>query len=155
MLFRSALTVPAVVKLAPVILPVAVIKPPVPILPMLALPETDTEVNVPTDVMFGCAASLTVFATPEVAEFRFATRVVDETANGAVPVPITDTNCPVVVTLPPETLPVAVINPLVPILPILALLDTERLDRIPTLDIFGCAVVVNVPATVEIGRAHV
>ena len=35
-------------------LPVAVINPPVPIFPIFAFPDTDTEVNVPVLVMFGC-----------------------------------------------------------------------------------------------------
>ena len=78
--------------LPPVMLPVAVINPLVPILPMFALPLTDNDVSVPTLVMFACAASLTVFATPDVAAFKLATRVVLVTVNGAVPVAMLETN---------------------------------------------------------------
>ena len=48
-----ATTAPAVLILPPPILPVAVIKPPVPMLPMLALPEIDNDVIVPKLVTLG------------------------------------------------------------------------------------------------------
>ena len=57
-----AVTNPPVIKLAPVKLPVAVINP-VPILPILALPETLRLANVPVLVILGCALSDTVTAT--------------------------------------------------------------------------------------------
>ena len=60
--FPVALIVPPVIKLAPVKLPVAVINP-VPILPILALPETLRLANVPVLVILGCALSDTVTAT--------------------------------------------------------------------------------------------
>ena len=47
-------------KLPPVILPVAEINPPVKTLPPVTLPDTDTLVRVPTEVMLGCAAVVTV-----------------------------------------------------------------------------------------------
>ena len=96
-------------------------------LPTVALPETDTEDNVPSDVMFGCAAAVTVPATPDVATFKFATCVVEVTANGAVPVARVDTICPVTLILDKF------------IFPILAVPDTDRLDNVPVLVIFGCA----------------
>ena len=54
-----------------------------------------TLVNVPTDVMLGCAAVVTVpavVAVPAAATFRLATCVVDVTMNGAVPVAMLDWN---------------------------------------------------------------
>jgi hypothetical protein len=53
-------TIPAVIILPAFKLPVAVINPPVPMVPMLALPDTDTLVNLPTLVILGCAAVVTV-----------------------------------------------------------------------------------------------
>ena len=50
-------------------------------------------------------------------------------------------------------LPVAVINPAVPILPILALPDTLILVNVPTLVMLGCAAVVTVPAVVALVAA--
>ena len=54
------------VKLAP--LPETLVNTPfvAPILPTLAFPETLSPVNVPVDVMFGCAAFVTVCATDDV-----------------------------------------------------------------------------------------
>ena len=55
-------------------LPVALTTPPVLTLPPVALPDTDTEVKVPTLVMLGCAAVVTVPAVPAVtAEVALAT----------------------------------------------------------------------------------
>ena len=124
------------------------------ILPALALPVTDNEVSVPTEVMFGWLAvvnePVTVVNTPAAAPM-FPTL--------ALPVTL---NAPAVVKLPPVTLPVAVIKPPVPKLPTLALPVTlnvppvERFPavavpvtvnevRVPVEVIFGCAAVVNVP----------
>ena len=50
--------------------------------------------------------------------------------------PVTD-NAPLVVKLPPRTFPVAVINPLVPMLPMLAFPETETLVSTPTLVTLG------------------
>ena len=58
--FPVADSKPPVNKLPPVILPVAVTKPPDPILPIFAFPETDTDVNVPTLVILGCDAIVTL-----------------------------------------------------------------------------------------------
>ena len=94
------LAVPAVLKLPPAILPVATINPPVPKLPTFALPDTLKLVSVPTLVILPCAASFTVFATPDVATFKFATRVVLVTVNGAVPIAMFEISR-VAVILPP------------------------------------------------------
>jgi hypothetical protein len=48
-------------------------------------PLTPNDVSVPTLVMFGCAAVVTVSDIPAAATFRFATCVVEFTTNGAVP----------------------------------------------------------------------
>ena len=53
---------PTAFKLPPVMLPVALINPPVRIFPPVILPVTVALVNVPTDVMFGCALVVTVAA---------------------------------------------------------------------------------------------
>ena len=58
----------------------------------VTVPFTPSEVNVPTEVMFGCAFVVTVPAVPAVAAFKFATCVVEETTNGAVPVAMFDIN---------------------------------------------------------------
>ena len=60
-----------------------------------------------------------------------------DTTRGAVPVAMLDTNCPVVVKLPPDTLPVAVIKPVVPKLPTLALPVTVTDVSDPTEVTFG------------------
>jgi len=73
-----AATTPAVVRLPPDTLPVAVINPAVPKLPTLALPLTSKLVNVPTLVMFGCAAVVTVPAVVA-APVNAPTNVVDVT----------------------------------------------------------------------------
>jgi hypothetical protein len=65
--------------------------------PHAKLPETVSDVRVPTLVMFGCAAVVTVPAVPAVATFKFATCVVDDTTNGAVPVATFEMNCGVVI----------------------------------------------------------
>ena len=48
-------TAPATFKFPPLMLPVAVIKPLVPMLPILALPVTDRLINAPKLVTLGCA----------------------------------------------------------------------------------------------------
>ena len=70
----------------------------------LTLPVTVNTVNVPTDVIFGCALADTVIATfefvelvanvavPAVATFKLATCVVLVTMKGAVPVATFDMN---------------------------------------------------------------
>ena len=70
---------------APEIFPVAVIKPPVPILPIFALPDTLKLASVPVLVMFGCAAVVTVPAVvvfpetlPTILATRFPDTITDE-----------------------------------------------------------------------------
>ena len=92
----APITFPAVDKFPPVIEPV-----------------TFNDVRVPTLVILGCAAVVTVLAVPDVATFKFATCVVLVTTSGAVPVAMLETSCPSVVILPPLTLPVVVTNPAV------------------------------------------
>jgi len=90
--------------------------------------DTPSDVNVPTEVMFGCAAVVTVpavVADPAVATFKFATWVVLVTVNGAVPIATFDTSVEAV------TAP-----------------DTPSDVNVPTEVIFGCAAVVTVPAVV-------
>ena len=114
----------------------------VPVVTLLAnvlavtVPLTPNEVRVPTDVILGCAAVVTVpavvalpavVAVPALATLRLATWVVDVTVNGAVPVVILLTNL------------VAVTTPFTP---------SEV--NVPTLVIFGCAAVVTVAAVVAL-----
>ena len=86
---------------------------------MLAVtaPDTPKLVNVPTDVMLGCAAVVTVpavVALPAVATLKLATCVVDVTTNGAVPVANVLVICPVALTV--VNAPVlAVVAPIVPL----------------------------------------
>jgi hypothetical protein len=71
--------------------------------PALALPVTVNALSVPTLVILGCAAVVTVpavVAEPAVATLKFATWVVDVTTNGAVPVATFD-----VKVLPTKLLP--------------------------------------------------
>ena len=55
-------------------------------------PLTPSDDSVPTEVMFGCAAVVTVPAVPAVATFRLATCVVEFTMKGAVPVVMFEKN---------------------------------------------------------------
>ena len=103
-------------------------------LPMFELPETDTEVSVPTDVIFGCAAVVTVPAVVA-APLRAPVNVVADTLPN-VPLPVADTIPPVIM-LPAFKLPVAVIRPAVPKLPTFALPLTETDVNVPTEVIFG------------------
>ena len=111
---------PAVPMLPILALPVAVIKPTVPMLPILAFPDTERETNVPVDVMFGCAAVVTVPAVVALvaAPLNVPVNVVAVTLPN-VPLPVALT-APAVTKLPPVILPVAVIKPVVPMFPILA-----------------------------------
>ena len=71
---------PPVIMFAPVMLPVAVINPAVPMLPIFAFPDTDSDASVPVLVMFGCAAVITVpdvVAFPETFPIILATRFPD------------------------------------------------------------------------------
>ena len=97
------------------------------------VPDTVSPVSVPTLVMLGCAAVVTVpavVAVPAVATFRLATCVVDDTMNGAVPVAILDLK-----------------------MVALACALTSREDSVPTLVMLGCAAVVTVPAVVAVPAA--
>ena len=102
----AVVTVPAVVALVafgtvPVTLAPAIALRPLPLpvkTPVLAVnatavtvPLTPNDVSVPTLVILGCAAVVTVpavVAAPAVAAFKFATCVVEVTTSGAVPVAI-------------------------------------------------------------------
>ena len=97
----------------------------------VTVPLTPSDVSVPTLVILGCAAVVTVpavvaeVADPAVATFKFATCVVDVTVNGAVPVATFDISV------------LAVTEPLTP-----------NDVSVPTEVMFGCAAVVTVPAVV-------
>ena len=95
---------PIILRLVDIIVPF-VSKLPTRILPViLPAPLTFNAVNVPTEVMLGCAAFATVNATFEFVELvanvavfavstlKFATFVVDVTVNGAVPFATFDIN---------------------------------------------------------------
>ena len=115
-------------------------------LPALILPVTLKLAKVPVLVMFGCALVVTVpavVALPAVATDKLATCVVDVTTNGAVPVAIFDINCGVVILALARTCAV-------PKLPTLALPVTLKLASVPVLVMFGCALVVTVPAVVAL-----
>ena len=98
------------------LLPLPMKKLAVAALPKLALPDdklpvTARLVKVPTLVMFGCAAVVTVPAVPAVAAFKLATCVVEATVSGAVPVAtfevsVLATTAPAVFRLPALALPV-------------------------------------------------
>ena len=75
------------------------------ILAAVTVPLTPNDVNVPTLVMFGCAAVVTVPAVVAVAAARLATVVVELTVNGAVPVAILLVNILANITLAPVILP--------------------------------------------------
>ena len=124
-----AFTSPPVIILAPVILPLAVINPAVPKLPTLALPVTD---NTPAVDKL----------PPEMLPVAIIKPPVPKLPTLALPVTL---NAPPVVKLPPETLPVADTKPVVVKLPPAILPVTSKLVSVPTLVIFGCAAVVNVP----------
>ena len=125
-------------------------------------------------MIFGCAASLTVFATLLVAARKFATTVVDVTTKGAVPVATFEINCgavtlalantcavpilpmlalpvtlnaPAVVRLPPLTLPVALTRPPVVKLPPETLPVAVINPAVPRLPTLALPVAFNVPAT--------
>jgi len=87
------------------------------VLPSSCMLSTLAMVRLPTLVMLGCAAVVTVPAVPAVATFRLATCVVDVTTNGAVPDAKVEVSCPLVV----------------------------KEVNVPTEVMFGCAAVVTVP----------
>ena len=126
-------------KFPPVILPVAVIKPAVPKLPTLAFPDTETEVNVPTDVILGCAAVVTV---PAVVADPAEPALVAYVALATVPVTL-----PPGILVNPAALPVNT-PVLAVILAAVRLPFTPKLVNVPTDVILGCAAVVTVPAVV-------
>ena len=98
-------------------LPAAEIKPLVNKLPLVVLPVTVTEVNVPTEVMFGCAAVVTVPAVvADVAVVAVPTVNDAAVPVNPVPAPLNDD---------PVTAPVADINPPVSKLPPVTFADTE------------------------------
>ena len=105
---------PLPLMFAPVMLPVAEIKPPVLTLPPSTFPVTVTLVNVPTLVMLGCAFVVTVAAVVAVVALPAD---VANVALATVPVtlaPVNELNPePLPFMLPPVMLPIAVINPAV------------------------------------------
>ena len=121
------------------------------ILPDTVAPLTDKlplifkPVSVPTLVILGCAAVVTVPAVVA-APLNAPVNVVAVTLPN-VPLPVALTIPPVII-LPAFKLPVAVIKPPVPMFPMLALAVTLKLANVPVLVIFGCKAVVNAPATV-------
>ena len=107
---------PLKIKLPPLMLPAVIMLPPV------MLPDALNDVNVPTLVILGCAAALTVAEYPET---LMAYMPVSRSL-GTVPVvkllalatPITVLKLPIVaLTLPPLMLPVALTKPAVVMLP--------------------------------------
>ena len=141
----------------------AVIFPAVAKLPEVVVPVTPNEDSVPTLVIFGCAAAVTVPATLAVATVKLATVVVLVTTNGAVPDASVLVICPVALTV--VNAPVfAVVAPTVPLcaqnnraftLPAVMFPVTANADSVPTEVIFGCAAVVTVPAVVANGTVPV
>ena len=90
--------------------PAALIRPPVNKLPPVTLAVTVTLVNVPTDVMFGCAAVVTVPAVVALVAVVAVPTVNDEAVPvNPVPAPLNDDAV---------TAPVAEINPAVLKLPL-------------------------------------
>ena len=117
-----ALIMPAVNKLPPVMLAAADTKPAVKTLPPVALPLTVNEVSVPTEVIFGCAAVVTVAAVVALPTVNDAAVPVNP-----VPAPLNDD---------PVTVPVADISPAVCKLPPLTLPVTDNETSVPTEVIF-------------------
>jgi hypothetical protein len=111
------LTKPAVIKLPPVM-----------------LPDTLSALNVPTDVILGCAAVVTV---PAVVALVADPAEVAKVALATVPV----TLAPVIL-LSPEPLPLM-------FAPVILPLELNDVN-VPTLVILGCAAVVTVPAVVAL-----
>jgi hypothetical protein len=135
-------TLPPVTLAAEVIPPVADINPAVNKLPPETLPVTFTLVNVPTEVMFGCAAVVTVPAVVAVTALVAFGTVPVTLAPGIDVNPAPDPlNCepviwpaadikPPVKTLPPVTLPLALNTPVM-YSPVVA--NTATFDVPPTL----------------------
>ena len=102
------------------------------------MPETKALPTCPDTLAPATALAVVAkVARPAVATFKFATCVVLVTVNGAVPGAILDikrlaVTIPAVFKLPEVVLPV-----------------TVKLVNVPTLVMFGCALVVNDPCIVE------
>lgn len=112
-------------------------------LSLVVLPVTARLVNVPTDVILGCAAVVTVPAVvAEVAD------VADATVPVTLPPGIDVKPAPDPLNCDPVTCPAAEISPPVSKLPEVVLAVTVRLPSVPTLVMLGCALVVTVPAVV-------
>ena len=105
--------------------------------PPVTLPVTVTLVNVPTEVILGCAAVVTVPAV--VAEATVPVTLAPGIDVRPAPDPL---NCD------PVTWPAAEINPPVSKLPDVVLPVTVSAVSVPTLVILGCAAVVTVAAVV-------
>ena len=109
-------------------------------LPPVTLPVILTEVNVPTEVILGCAAVVTVPAV--VAEVALATVPV------TLPPGIDVSPAPDPLNWLPVIWPVALTSPPVIKLPDVVLPVTAKLLSVPTLVMLGCALVVTVAAVV-------
>ena len=123
-------------------------------LPTLALPVTANDVNVPTEVIFGCALVVTVPAVvaepAEVANVAFAT-VPDTLAPATALAVVANDTAPV--TLAPaialKPLPLPVNTPVFAVILAAVILPfTLRPVSVPTEVMLGCAAVVTVPAVV-------
>ena len=142
-------TLPPVIELKPEPLPLT--------FPASTLPVTLTELSVPTLVMLGCAAVLSVPATvvnvplvplrlpPVILPVALTVPAVATLPPVMVPVALT---VPAVSTLPPVMVPVALTVPAVAKLPPVTVPVTLKLDNVPTDVMLGCAAVLSVPATV-------
>ena len=116
-------------------LPAAEIKPLVNKLPLVVLPVTVTEVNVPTEVMFGCAAVVTVPAVVAEVAVVAVPALVAKVALATVPV----TLAPVILDSP-DPMPLMLAPVMLPV-------ELNEVN-IPTEVMLGCAAVVTVPAVV-------
>ena len=111
------------------------------------LPVTAKLLSVPTEVILGCAAVVTVPAV--VAEVALATVPV------TLPPGIDVSPAPDPLNCDPVIWPVALTNPPVIKLPDVVLPVTAKLLSVPTLVILGCAFVVTVAAVVAVGTVPV
>ena len=128
---------PSATRFPPLTLPIAVIKPAVLIFPATALPLTDTEVSVPTLVILGCAAVVTVPAVPAVVAVPAFVAFVALATNPVTFAPVSDVNpAPLPKNTLPWMLPVAVIRPVVIKFPpvILPVAVTVPLTAAPKLE---------------------
>jgi hypothetical protein len=119
-------------------------------LPDVVLPVTANAVNVPTDVMLGCAAVVTVPAVVAAPD-TVMVYVPDRRAAGNVPMSMLEAFTDVSA----RPLPVTVVNaPVVPdTLPDVTLPVTAKLVSVPTDVMLACAAVVTVPAVVALVAA--